>query len=315
MVRHGPAPALKSDSSDTGCLAAVAQTAPSWQVLPPGQPRNGDGSVSAGYGFGDCELWPAQRLLLRQQRVLALGGRAFDLLQVLVEHSHRLMHKDELLELVWPGLAVEPNNLQVQVWSLRQLLGAGAISTVPRRGYRFMLPVQPLAAPLEPVDGAGVAAVADPGWHAWAAPLQSLPLLTLLGPDPLALRPVAEALAQLRRGARPAGLWRIDARTLGSASRVKAVPGADDPLWPRLARQQGQLLLLDCQHAMPAARALVRAARCAAPDLQLLTTAAVPLGLPGEVLAQPPLPAVTEPTSPGGGTGLRWQPRPGAGVR
>ena len=132
MVRHGPAPALKSDSSDTGCLAAVAQTAPSWQVLPPGQPRNGDGSVSAGYGFGDCELWPAQRLLLRQQRVLALGGRAFDLLQVLVEHSHRLMHKDELLELVWPGLAVEPNNLQVQVWSLRQLLGQAP--SAPCRG-------------------------------------------------------------------------------------------------------------------------------------------------------------------------------------
>ena len=260
-------------------------------------------------------MWPAQRLLLRQQRAQALGGRAFDLLQVLVENSHRLMRKDELLELVWPGLAVEPNNLQVQVWSLRQLLGAGAISTVPRRGYRFMLPVHRLAAPPAPADGAGVAAAVDPGWHAWAAPLQALPLLTLLGPDPLALRPVAEALALLRRGARPAGLWRIDARTLGSASRVKAVPGADDPLWPRLARQQGQLLLLDCQHAMPAARALVRAARCAAPGLQLLATATVPLGLPGEVLARPPLPAAPGPANPGGGAGLRWQPRPGGCLR
>jgi len=41
----------------------------------------------------------------------------------------------------------------------------------------------------------------------------------------------------------------------------------------------------------------------------------VPLGLPGEVLARPPLPAVPGAASPGGGTGLRWQPRPGTGVR
>jgi DNA-binding winged helix-turn-helix (wHTH) protein len=96
-----------------------------------------------GFRFADCELWPAQRLLLCRGRALAIGGRAFDLLHALVENSHRLMEKNELLERVWPGLAVEPNNLQVQVWTLRRLLGHGAIATVARRGFRFMLPVLP----------------------------------------------------------------------------------------------------------------------------------------------------------------------------
>lgn len=271
-----------------------------------------------GYRFADCELWPARRLLLRQQRVLALGGRAFDLLQVLVEHSHRLMDKDELLERVWPGLAVEPNNLQVQVWTLRRLLGHGAIATVARRGYRFMLAVQPLDQ--RPADDIAAAPGAPPdaAWCQWAAPLQSLNLLTLVGTDPPALRALAEALAQHRRGGRPAALWRIEAHTLGTGSRTKAVPGVDDALWRQLGRVGGQLLLLDCQRAMPAARALVRAARSAAPALQLLATAAAPLGLADEVLAEPPgavagRPPATPPAAPP--AGLRWQPRQGGRLR
>lgn len=274
--------------------------------------------MSVGYRFSDCELWPAQRLLLRQQRVLALGGRAFDLLQVLVENSHRLMHKDELLERVWPGLAVEPNNLQVQVWTLRRLLGHGAIATVARRGYRFTPAVQALAGPLadEPPPAADAVAGPDAAWMGWAAPLQALPLLTLVGPDAAALRALAEALALHRRGARPAALWRIDARTLGTGSRVRAVPEPGDPLWQQLARQNGQLLLLDCQQAMPAARALVRAARSGAPGLQLLATAAAPLGLADEVLAEPPPTASRRPPAPAPApAGLRWQPRPGGPQR
>ena len=41
------------------------------------------------------------------------------------------------MDLVWPGLVVEENNLQVQISSLRRLLGPDAIATIPGRGYRF----------------------------------------------------------------------------------------------------------------------------------------------------------------------------------
>jgi DNA-binding response OmpR family regulator len=53
--------------------------------------------------------------------------------------------KDELIDVVWPGLVVEENNLQVQISALRKVLGAQAIATVPGRGYRFT--VSPGASP------------------------------------------------------------------------------------------------------------------------------------------------------------------------
>jgi predicted ATPase len=49
--------------------------------------------------------------------------------------------KTVLLERVWPRLIVDENNLPAQIASLRRVLGAGAIRTVPGFGYRLELPV------------------------------------------------------------------------------------------------------------------------------------------------------------------------------
>ena len=68
---------------------------------------------------------------------MSLGARAFDVLQALIERRERLVTKNELLDLVWPGVVVEENNLQVQISTLRKLLGPLAIATIPGRGYRF----------------------------------------------------------------------------------------------------------------------------------------------------------------------------------
>ena len=54
---------------------------------------------------------------------MVVGPRAFDVLVALVEHAGDLLSKEELLDLVWPGLVVEENNLQVQISTLRKLLG------------------------------------------------------------------------------------------------------------------------------------------------------------------------------------------------
>jgi DNA-binding winged helix-turn-helix (wHTH) protein len=88
--------------------------------------------------FDRFELRPAQRLLLHDGQPCRLGGRAFDVLLMLLENAHRTVGRAELFERVWPGLAVEPNNLQVQIWALRKLLGRKAILTVARRGYRYV---------------------------------------------------------------------------------------------------------------------------------------------------------------------------------
>jgi tetratricopeptide (TPR) repeat protein len=57
--------------------------------------------------FGRFELQPAERRLLADGQPVALGARAFDLLVVLVERAGRLVAKNDLLTLVWPGLVVE----------------------------------------------------------------------------------------------------------------------------------------------------------------------------------------------------------------
>jgi len=103
---------------------------------------------SPDYRFGRFELQPAEQRLLVDGEPVAVGLRAFDLLVALVERAGRLVPKAELLDLVWPGLVVEENNLQVQVSALRKILGPDAITTVPGRGYRFTLQPEPGDPPL-----------------------------------------------------------------------------------------------------------------------------------------------------------------------
>ena len=49
------------------------------------------------------------------------------------------------MDIVWPKLVVEENNLLVHMVALRKLLGPRAIATIPGRGYRFVMPVDAVA--------------------------------------------------------------------------------------------------------------------------------------------------------------------------
>ena len=95
--------------------------------------------MARSYRFGAVEVRPSERQLLVEGRPAPVGARAFDVLLALIDHRDRVVTKNELLDIVWPGLVVEENNLQVQVSSLRKLLGAQSVATVPGRGYRFTL--------------------------------------------------------------------------------------------------------------------------------------------------------------------------------
>jgi len=93
------------------------------------------------YRFGPFELQPDNRRLLKDGATIALRPRAFDLLVALVERAGHLVTKDELLDQVWPKMAVEEAALHVQVSALRKILGSEAITTVSGRGYQLTLPV------------------------------------------------------------------------------------------------------------------------------------------------------------------------------
>ena len=95
------------------------------------------------YEFGPFILNPADRALLRDGRPVALRPKAFDLLLVLVARPNKLFRKEELMDALWPGVAVEENNLDKTVSTLRRALGQGGdgviyIETVPKHGYRFV---------------------------------------------------------------------------------------------------------------------------------------------------------------------------------
>jgi predicted ATPase len=116
--------------------------------------------------FGSVEIQPAQRRVLIDGQARPLGARAFDMLLALMERRDRIVGKNELLDLVWPGVVVEENNLPVHVSALRKLLGPGAITTIPGRGYRFTL-VDEAAEPTPPTvqvaPNVGVAAIQADG--------------------------------------------------------------------------------------------------------------------------------------------------------
>jgi Tol biopolymer transport system component/DNA-binding winged helix-turn-helix (wHTH) protein len=115
------------------------------------------------YQFGEFLIDVHEGGLWRHGEPVALTPKAFDVLAALVEHPGRLVHKDELLQKVWPDTFVDESNLAYNVFALRKALGdtAGSgrfIETVPKRGYRFTAPVTPV----DHGNGQGIAPVMAP---------------------------------------------------------------------------------------------------------------------------------------------------------
>ena len=106
------------------------------------------------FSFGPFRLVPRRQLLLLDGQPVRLGGRAFELLQLLVLRSGELVSKDELMAAAWPDIFVHDSNLKVNMSSLRRSLGDTQIepvyiATVARRGYKFIAGVQTSTAEVE----------------------------------------------------------------------------------------------------------------------------------------------------------------------
>ena len=102
---------------------------------------------SSQWVFDSFRLDPANACLWHGVAPVVLQPKAFDVLHYLVTHPDRLVTKDELLDAVWPETTVTDTVLRVAIGILRKVLGDTAqtprfIATVPRRGYRFLAPVE-----------------------------------------------------------------------------------------------------------------------------------------------------------------------------
>jgi DNA-binding winged helix-turn-helix (wHTH) protein len=107
--------------------------------------RSNPATADTALEFGRFQVLPRQRQLLAADGMpIPLGTRAFDLLMVLLEADGVLVTKKELLSRVWPGVVVAEENLKVQIFALRKVLGQDRdfIRTEFRRGYRFTATVR-----------------------------------------------------------------------------------------------------------------------------------------------------------------------------
>ena len=98
------------------------------------------------FQFGEFQINVLARVLRREEEVLTLNRRAFDVLLYLVQNSGRILTHDELLKNVWPDTFVDENNLAQSISGLRRALGEkpgdnSYIITLPGRGYQFVAPV------------------------------------------------------------------------------------------------------------------------------------------------------------------------------
>lgn len=109
------------------------------------------------YTFGPFRLDPAERRVTRNGTQLDVSGRYLDALALLAAEDGRLVTKDRFMDEVWRGVPVTDEALTQCIRSLRKALGDDAanprvIETVPRHGYRLLLPVEAAAA--DPVRAA-----------------------------------------------------------------------------------------------------------------------------------------------------------------
>src|SRR6201982_3763466 len=101
--------------------------------------------------FGPFELNVAQRSLKKAGQVIPLGGRAYDILIVLLEKAGEVVTKAELIAKAWPDVTVEEGSLRVHLSAMRKALGDGQfgnkyIANVQGQGYSFIAPVTRLSA-------------------------------------------------------------------------------------------------------------------------------------------------------------------------
>src|SRR5215218_7032271 len=105
------------------------------------------GNGSLRYLFEEYAFDTDRRELHRGADVVAVTPQVFDLLDYLIRNRERVVSKDDLINVIWNGRSVSDAALTTRLNAARTAVGDSGeeqrlIKTLPRKGFRFVGPVQ-----------------------------------------------------------------------------------------------------------------------------------------------------------------------------
>jgi predicted ATPase/DNA-binding winged helix-turn-helix (wHTH) protein len=282
--------------------------------------------------FGPFRLSTGERRLEKDGRSLSVGGRAFDILVVLLENAGHVVSKRELLARVWADVIVDEGSLRFHVSELRKVLGDGQsedryVGNVPGRGYCFVATVSREAAPAPSVSltaaktqklhnlpvQLGRMVGREEAVHAICAQLANRRFVTIVGPGGIGKTTIAIAIGHKQLETFAGAIHFVDLAQLNDPALVSVALAtafglsvhSEDPL-PGLVsflRDQRCLVILDSsEHLIDAVASIAERIFSEAQDIHILATSREPLQAEGEnVYRLHPL------DSPIDGTGLSAQ--------
>jgi predicted ATPase/DNA-binding winged helix-turn-helix (wHTH) protein len=283
------------------------------------------------YKSGELEVDLARRELRARGVPIPIGGRAFEIIEVLVRSAGELVTKNELMVRVWPGAIVEDNTLQFHISAIRKALGPdrGLLKTASGRGYRLLgawtfrqegtssTDLEPVRSQASSFQTNLPAAASDLVGRAVAVQhlrdlLSAYRVVTLTGPGGIGKTRLALEVA---RGLFPGFHGDVRLVELVSLSDPALVPsavaaglglklGGDEISAESVARAIGAqklLLVLDnCEHVIDAAAKLAECVVRMCPRTTILATSREILKIEGEfVYRVPPLNVPPEHEEPG----------------
>jgi predicted ATPase/DNA-binding winged helix-turn-helix (wHTH) protein len=273
------------------------------------------------YVSGGWQVDLARRELRADGTPVPLAGRAFDILEVLVQSAGELVTRSELAARLWPNVIVEANTLQVHISAIRRAFGrdGGMLKAVSGRGYRLTgswtvrrdSALPPVGAPPVPTSGAFRTNLPLPGsgliGRAQAVQdlrtlLSAYRLVTMTGPGGIGKTSLALEVARgLASGSFEAVLF-VELAPLTDPGLVpSAVAGAlgvalteagtsPEAVAEAVGLRKILLLLDNCEHMIDAVAGLAETLIRRCPTISLVATSRELLRIDGEYAYRvPPL--------------------------
>lgn len=256
--------------------------------------------------FGDLHLHPDDRRLTVGGVNVEIGGRAFEILRLLVTSPGQTISHREFRERVWPDTVVEDGNLRVHVTMLRKILarqgdGSIQIRSISGRGYRLLGAVSSESAKTKAIcednaltadadgligRGADVSAICEL--------LSQKRIVSIVGPGGIGKTSVAQAVLAETGKRKNEPIAKIELSSVGQPELVESTIASAFGLLNQPAltpldavtdflRGSPHIVLLDCcEHIIEAVATVVEKLHHALRTLTILTTTREPLRVSNE---------------------------------